>query len=288
MWDFPHELPPAFRMNLRTWKRHISKDKFELQLVNQSNIRRYLPGVPDSYFHLYHAAKADFMRAGLLAVHGGVYLDGDILLSVDLDVIVRQILDGTADVLPYEGPGDHCPKSYTTNFMAGVAGNRLSSQWINTTLRKMRQRCKLDESQNHREPVKVCCFQKSWCLRRECHVAWGDISHPPALEDMPKDSVRLNCVPFKNGFSTTLAGDELFWKFTDAPTNKKEHCWPVGDADLGCAAPVGKLSNFFEKQGHHLYNMLKGFALEKMTDEQILAGDMVVSELYRRSLGIEK
>jgi len=59
---------------------------------------------------------------------------------------------------------------------------------------------------------------------------------------------------------------------------------PLPSTGLDCSAPVGKLSNFFEKQGHHLYNMLKGFALEKMSDEEILNGDMVVSELYRRAL----
>lgn len=288
MWDFQHGVPSGFRMNLRTWRRHIPQEKFDLQLVNQSNIKRYLPGIPESYFRLYPAAKADFMRASLLAVHGGVYLDGDILLSVDLDTIIKDVLEGKVDVMPYEGPGDHCPRSYTTNFMAGVRGNRLSSEWINTTMRKMRQRCKLDESQNHREPVPVCCHQSSWCLRKECHVKWGDISHPPALEQLPEGSVRLSCVPFKNGFSTTLAGDELFWKLADGPTDQRDNCWPDGGTGIKCTSPVGHLPNFFEKQGHHLYNMLKGFSLEKMSDEEILASNMVVGELYRRSLGLSR
>merc|ERR1719436_1953972 len=105
-------------MNLRTWHRRIPTDKFVLFLVNQSNIQEFLPGLPKSFFNLYNAAKSDFLRASLLAAHGGVYLDGDMLLVHDLDVIVADMLSGKADFLPYEGPGDHCPRSYTTNFMA--------------------------------------------------------------------------------------------------------------------------------------------------------------------------
>lgn len=285
-WDFPNSAPATFQLNMRTWRKHIPEDKFDLHLLNPSNIRKFLPGLPEGFFKLYHAAKSDFLRAGLLAAHGGVYLDGDMLIMHDLDVIVKDLLDGKVDVMPYEGPGDHCPTSYTTNFMAGSKGNRLSSEWINITVRQMMQRCKLDESQNHREPVKVCCYQQNWCLRTECHVAWGDISHPPSLNSLPKGSVRIGCIPYSAGLSYTMSGEELFWKFVREPSDKKKHCWPAGDSDLICSRPVGPLPGFFNHHGHHLYNMLNGFAMEKKTGEDILSSDLVVGELYRRSLGL--
>merc|ERR550532_3901310 len=100
-----------FRLNLRTWRKHLPKDKFALHLLDPSNIRRYLPGVPQAFFHLYHAAKSDFLRAALIAEHGGVYIDGDMMLSHDLDKVVGPLLRGEVDFLPYEGPGDKCPRS---------------------------------------------------------------------------------------------------------------------------------------------------------------------------------
>lgn len=291
-WDFPRGVPPYFRMNLRTWRRRIPEDRFDLQLLNSSNIRRFLPGAPEGFFRLYPAAKSDFLRAGLLAVHGGVYLDGDMLLSHDLEEIVKDVLDGKVDFLPYEGPGDKCPESYTTNFMAAAKGNRLSSAWINATLTGMVQQCDLDESQNHREPVKVCCYQKDWCPRRECHVAWGDISRPPPVRTFPKDSIRIDCIPFRKGLAYTMSGEELYWTLSKEPTSKKRHCWPTGASDLTCSPPVGPLYGYFERHGHHLYNMLHGAEMgdgsDRRTDGDILKSNTVVAELYRRTLGIAK
>jgi len=281
-WDWKDKIPTMFRLNLRTWERHIPKDKFELHLLSPSTIHRFLPGIPEAFFRLYHAAKSDFLRAALLAVHGGVYLDGDMLLSHDLDVAVAELLEDKVDILPYEGPGDHCPGSYTTNFMAGKKGNALSKKWIETTLRKMVQTCRLPESQNHREPVNVCCYQKDWCPRNECHVAWGDISHPPKhVRD-----VRQGCIKFNRGFSSTMTGKELFWTF--AKEKGKAKCWlnPSAPADLVCDSL--QLREFWLRSGHHLYNMLNGHAIGSQSEEAVLAGDTVVAELYRRSLNISK
>jgi len=281
-WDWKDKIPTMFRLNLRTWEQHIPKDKFELHLLSPSTIHRFLPGIPEAFFRLYHAAKSDFLRAALIAVHGGVYLDGDMLLSHDLSLAVADLLEDKVDVLPYEGPGDHCPGSYTTNFMAGKKGNALSKQWIEITLHQMVQTCSLPESENHREPVKVCCYQKDWCPRNECHVAWGDISHPPT--DV-KDA-RLGCIKFNRGFSSTMTGQELFWTF--AKEKGRARCWldPQAPADLVCDKAY--LKDFWLRNGHHLYNMLNGYQVGSKSEEAVLAGDTVVAELYRRSLKMSK
>merc|ERR1712060_605080 len=103
-------------------------------------------------------------------------------------------------------------------------------------------------------------------MRGECHVAWGDISHPPTLKELPADSVRLNCIPNKEGLSATMTGQELFWKFHQTEKTSSSsgtfHCWRAGssNADMECRKDGKRefLANFFNRHGHHLYNMLQG------------------------------
>mmetsp|Transcript_22624 Transcript_22624/g.49657 ORF Transcript_22624/g.49657 Transcript_22624/m.49657 type:complete len:568 (-) Transcript_22624:390-2093(-) len=287
-WDFPHGVPPIFRMNLRTWRKHINPDKFDLFLLNKTNVRQVMPGVPEGFFRLYHAAKSDFLRAGLIATHGGIYLDGDMLLSHDLDVAFKALLNGEADFMPYEGPGDRCEKeAYTTNFMGGTKGNALSSLWISRTIKGMYDQCDLPESENGREPVKVCCYQKDWCPRRECHVHWGEISHPPKLKSV-EGKVRLKCLGPREGFSQTMSGAELFFKyFKERPALLPPNsCVQAENDDLNCNNGVGLLKGYMGRHGHHIYNMLQGGRLDGKSDDEILKGDFLISELYRRSLGL--
>merc|ERR1719471_1195061 len=49
-WDFQSGVPTAMRLNVRTWMAHMNPDKFELRLVNKSNIKTYVPDLPDAFF----------------------------------------------------------------------------------------------------------------------------------------------------------------------------------------------------------------------------------------------
>lgn len=159
----------------------------------------------------------------------------------------------------------------------------------------MVHKCSLPEKENHREPVKVCCYNKDCAPRGECHVAWGDISHPPTLKELPPNSVKLGCIPNKEGLSATMTGSELFWKFGNGPVEKTTgdfHCWRAGatNSDLECRREGKKeyLGNFWNRHGHHLYNMLQGGKLDDAgkTEEAILASKLVVGELYRIGFGL--
>lgn len=52
-------------------------------IINDLNVRIYVPDMPSEYFKLpYPAAKSDMLRYGLLYHHGGIFLDLDVLAKV--------------------------------------------------------------------------------------------------------------------------------------------------------------------------------------------------------------
>merc|ERR1712083_1172962 len=99
------------------------------------------------------------------------------------------------------------------------------------------------------------------------------------LKELPSNSVRLDCIPNKEGLSATMTGSELFYKFGEKRVDSESdwHCWRMGpsNSDMECrkASKKDYLTNFFNRHGHHLYNMLQGGKLDAAgsTEEQILA-----------------
>lgn len=60
-------------------------------LINDMNVRIYVPDMPEEYFRLpYPAAKADMLRYGLLYHHGGIYFDSDVLAK-DSDMLHKNL-----------------------------------------------------------------------------------------------------------------------------------------------------------------------------------------------------
>lgn len=50
-------------------------------LINDHNVRIYVPDLPEEYFKLpYPSAKSDMIRYALLYHHGGIYMDPDMLV----------------------------------------------------------------------------------------------------------------------------------------------------------------------------------------------------------------
>ncbi|CAD7960174.1 unnamed protein product [Amoebophrya sp. A25] len=85
------ELKPYMRLNVETWKKHLTvRDPVtgrvyvepKIHMLNDKNLRKYIPDVPEEYFRLpYSAAKSDAVRYAVLYWMGGIYLDTDILIQ---------------------------------------------------------------------------------------------------------------------------------------------------------------------------------------------------------------
>ena len=78
-------------------------------LINSTNIKDYIPDLPEEYFRLPdHGARSDVMRYALIYHHGGIYMDTDILVAKDLDEVLEKVTgDYAAGLL-----GAACPKLF--------------------------------------------------------------------------------------------------------------------------------------------------------------------------------
>lgn len=313
-WEFPNGIPTGYRLNVRTWMRHIPADKFDLRLVNLSNIKEYIPDLPDAFYRVYPLAQSDFVRAAMIALHGGVYMDGDMLLRDDLDYTFKDLMAGTTDATPYLWEHQECRKSFSTNFMAGIKGNALSREWLRKIYQLMFGRCPTsvrngDDGMYEYYVYNGCCYRQDGAPRQPCYVtfgAFGDKSAHTVMEEIDKKRtpLRMTCISKWKGMAANASGSggELLWKkllpgppegytgpigpWSKVPKRdqRSEQCWREGKADLRCTQS-GLYPVWFERHGYHLFNLnnndlLSGFK----TEEELMNSGTVVAALYREAL----
>ncbi|CAK0892657.1 unnamed protein product [Prorocentrum cordatum] len=315
MWDFPNGVPTTYRLNVRSWLRHANAEQFDLHLVNSTSIRDWLPDLPVEYDMLYQQAKSDFLRAAMLATYGGVYMDGDMILNEDLEIVFKELLSGEAEVMPYLFGAQACRKSFSTNFIAGSKGNRLSSGWYRRVLEKLNSTCRDwmkpgDNGASDGKNSYGCCYNPDGTRRKKCYISFGGIGDDSAHEVMREpggQEVRVSCIPQDRGMAAEKNGcaGELLWKRllpgppagfalgegkrrpwgdVPKPDKKWEACWPGLGSDLECTQS-GIYRGFFGRVGYHLFNninsdLLRGFE----TEEALLQSESVVAEIYRRAV----
>ncbi|CAK0892651.1 unnamed protein product [Prorocentrum cordatum] len=318
MWDFPNGVPTTYRLNVRSWLRHANAEQFDLHLVNSTSIRDWLPDLPVEYDMLYQQAKSDFLRAAMLATYGGVYMDGDMILNEDLEIVFKELLSGEAEVMPYLFGAQACRKSFSTNFIAGSKGNRLSSGWYRRVLEKLNSTCRDwmkpgDNGASDGKNSYGCCYNPDGTRRKKCYISFGGIGDDSAHEVMREpggQEVRVSCIPQDRGMAAEKNGcaGELLWKRllpgppagfalgegkrrpwgdVPKPDKKWEACWPGLGSDLECTQS-GIYRGFFGRVGYHLFNninsdLLRGFETEEK-EERLGAGAASSSGSSRSAL----
>jgi hypothetical protein len=302
-------------LNIKAMRRHLG-NKFELVLVNETNERQLVPDLPEEYFRLPDfGARSDAMRAALLAKHGGIYLDGDVLITQNLDTFGQRLANN--DVVAYTTEGQDCNKGhFSSNAMACKKGSKMFAGWWNEAKREMRQKCDFIEKEDLKNGV--CCYTPTGESRR-CHVNWGGLGETLGHKELKKllgedqktkeqkagsqprsravkDPFKISCLQEKSymGLAPDPQG-KILWRELMAPPRVGETtkcngndcpCWepprkPWGD--LECADGK-KVQNFFGRPGFHLFSHINGH-YGKRPEEEILKGTWVVSRLYRAALG---
>jgi len=270
---------------------------------------------------LYQQARSDFLRASMLALHGGVYLDGDMLLRQDLQMIFKDVFWGDVDIMVYLWETQECRRSFSTNFIAGKRGNPFSRGWLSRILSGLASRCPLsvkphDNGASNPYDRKVCCYTNSG-NPRECYVSFGmigdNLAHDTIREaDESRKSqgrsaapnIAMGCIPKILGMADNRSGSggELLWhqlrpgppkgwqerhmKWSDIPKihRETEPCWHSGALDLQCEWG-GLYPGFFVRYGFHLFNVLNGNMLKGFrTEQEIVDSGTIVGDIYRRSL----
>merc|ERR1740121_1380227 len=221
--------------------------------------------------------------------------------------------------MPYLFAAQACRKSFSTNFIAGSKGNRLSSGWYKRVLEKLNSTCRdwMKPGDNGAWDGKNsygCCYSPDGKRRKVCYISFGGIGDDSAHEVMREpggQEVRMNCISKDRGMAAEKNGaaGELLWKrllpgppagfaqgrgkrrpWSDVPKPDKkwEACWPGQGSDLECTQS-GIYRGFFERFGYHLFNsgnsdLMRGFE----TEEALLESESVVAEIYRRALQGER
>jgi len=330
----------------------------KLVMVNDTNIKDYVPDLPEEYFRLpYAAAKSDFVRAAVLYHQGGVYMDTDFLLMKPMDDVLAQLQEH--EIVAYNGFEGGLPaesnscQEYSSNWLAARKGNLFHKTWWENMRQKLTRVCGEGEMANNEE--KVCCheaFAKE-PDKRSCHIPWAHLEHlknpksdndlhrkaaedttsreilvkehKSSLEEVEKvlqavndgnqkakqipAEAQLYCLNGIRGLAPHLNG-EVYWQPWNSATQTtgellktqpdykqfedRFSCKQVNENDLECTHSQDGdhtkkpqvYKDFFNRMAYHLFFSLR--TVNPETREQMLQGNWMLSEMYRRSLGVAK
>ena len=120
-------------------------------------IKDLIPDMPEEFDRLpYPACISDLIRTALIVHYGGFYLDTDFLVQKPLGPIADLL--AKYEFISYGITGQSCDAKggWSSNFIAGQKGNRLSVAAWAAVKEKLKQKCIPDPNNKNRLPT--CCF----------------------------------------------------------------------------------------------------------------------------------
>ncbi|CAK8999297.1 unnamed protein product [Durusdinium trenchii] len=270
MWNYPSGPPMFIQKNLESWV-HYSQGRCRFPwLINETNIREFIPDLPAEYDRMppdYDAAKSDVVRYALLYHHGGIYLDTDFLVARDLSPVLDRIEDH--DIVSYTTTGQACHRgTFSSNFLAGRKGSSVFEAIWNAQKEALSNHCDDKLPANDR---KVCCSDD---LERPCHIPWAGIGENvahPVLKNMlmMRTGIKIYCFEGKDSFVPQNFLDIL-----------KKH--PKLD-DAVKAFQRSGVTNPLERLMYHLFAS-QGFGADH-DGATLFDPSTFVGHLYRKSVG---
>ncbi|CAK9046258.1 C3H1-type domain-containing protein [Durusdinium trenchii] len=248
-------------LNVESWRRHTHGLCQEPVLINDRNVREWIPDMPDEYFRMpAPAPKSDLIRYALLYHHGGLYMDADFVAVKDMDPILALL--ETHDFISYQEkgePGQACSSAFSSNLLGGRKGSPVHKFIWERQKEKMRVRCGRKDADGNQ----ACCFDSS---RKTCSVPWASlgegVSHPAFNELLRTGEI----------FETFCFADE--WTFVpDHFAYSVEHIPSKAEAlkymeDRGIRKPLDRIV-------YHLFNAitpLKSWKCMTLLDPRRLVG----------------
>ncbi|CAJ1429381.1 unnamed protein product [Effrenium voratum] len=268
MWDYhPNKVPFFIQKDIESWMKHSHGRCGSPVLLNDTNIKEYIPDLPAEYFRLPdHGARSDVIRYALIYHHGGIYMDTDILIAKDLTEVLDKVTTGQYDLLSYAGRKD-CQK-FSSNFLAGRKHSSFMKEVWEAQKKKLTNHC-----DSHGKETQACCPDDP---NQRCQVHWGGlgemVSHP-VFEELirSKKSLKTYCYAEQDGqsFVPEGLGTVLFTK------RKLSDALPYFKS-IKTKNPVDRLA-------YHLFNA-QGFERE-YDGSAIFDASLYVGALFRKSLG---
>ncbi|SFJ15774.1 class I SAM-dependent methyltransferase [Planctomicrobium piriforme] len=137
-WETPlnGKRPEYLDLCEETWHRHCGDD-FEIVRVTPETAPEFVPNLIEEWHRLPCLAhKADYLRAALVHRHGGIWLDNDMIVLRNLNVMMSQLESSGSDFIGCGRPG----KRPSNGVFGGAAGSRLLADYIESMNRLLKSR----------------------------------------------------------------------------------------------------------------------------------------------------
>lgn len=279
-WDYPDAIFPYLRLNVEAWRRHSQGRCNEPILINDANVKEYIPDMPDEFFEVYPAAKSDLIRYSVLYHHGGIYMDTDVLVVKDMSPFVdalenHDLVSYMMQDYPQSGNTTERCGRFASNIMGARKGSSVMQGIWEGQKKLLRKRCVSDAQGKTLNPEMVpCCYDPANFSKaqlkhldfRRCHIPWGSLINGLQEEIISRNPEGIDksfCfqnentfVPYNFHMKRTLHAAVDSWKADGTPN------------------PLGRMM-------YHMFNQL--WALQTFNCKQLLDATTLVGHLYTKS-----
>lgn len=270
LWEYPEKGPPVFKMlNVESWRRHTHGLCQEPVLINDQNVKKWIPDMPEEYFRMpAPAPKSDLIRYALLYHHGGLYMDADFVAVKDMDPILALL--HTHDFVSYQEkgePGQVCSAAFSSNLIGGRRGSPVFKFLWERQKEKLRKKC------GHTNPGEACCPENA---RRQCTVPWAalgeGVTHP-AFNELLKTGEIFETFCFADEWS--FVPDHFAYSVEHIPSKDEALKYMV---DRNIPKPLDRIV-------YHLFNAIT--PLHKFKCATLLDPRRLIGHLYTESFRSE-
>lgn len=198
--EYRGSIPRHIRLNLRALRRHAPASA-TITILNASTVTRWV-ALPAEFHRLRHrVAASDVARVALLATHGGLYLDADVLVAEPLAPVLALLHEYESVV--YASWGQECLRGhFSANFVATRPNTTLWSLAWARLQAGLQETCRRP-SKDHKPNMKLargqiaCCFDGQGSQLAECQTTWAltDAAVRPVAESLAlAESLSLYCL----------------------------------------------------------------------------------------------
>lgn len=254
-WKYPNNAPVFVQKNIESWKLH-SHGKCALILLNNANIKQYIPDMPDDYLRMpYEQASSDIVRYAVIYHHGGIYMDTDFLVVKDMRPMLALLKDH--DFISYTNEDQRCHDGFfSSNFVGGKKGSPLHLAIWEKQKQVLTSHCLPGVVHTNNG---TCCYDDP---NIECGVAWASLGEGVAhrvfqtmLEDVSQN-IKYFCYEEPDNF--TPCG--LLHVIVDVPGF--DDAMKYFAEEKHCSKPLDRMmyhlfsSQGFDKlyHGYHMFN----------------------------------
>lgn len=250
------------KLNIRNLKRFAPDDEFDVHIFNRSEASK-LVVLPKEWKMCENACFSDIVRTAIMAQHGGIYIDADVLVNRPLSIISNDLK--WFDIVSYESQNQNCKNGYfSSNFLATRPGVHAYKLAYETLVKKMKKKCYKNNEMT------------------KCKIGWAEFgevtSHYITHKLVSEKNLSLKCYSGTESF-TPWGHSKKYNMFHIYTASTDDNSCKSKEMDLICEGK--KIKNFYNRIAYHTFNSIHGrfYSNINMTKEKY-----VISELYKKIL----